>query len=276
MKIIAVDDEPKALQDLWYELEKTGIIPMEAVRTFTSPFKAYEYAKTHTIDLAFIDISLPGISGLEVAKAIRQLKPDSQVIFLTAYSEYTLEAFRVRAFGYLLKPVTSADLRRELEDFFKEHSGGDGFFAQCFGRFGFFSQHSPVIFEREKSRELLAYLIDQRGAFVTQPELVDVLWEGRVNSPALRSQLRNIIFFLRKSLAAYRAEHILLSRRNELAVDTAAFTCDYYDFLKGDERAMAQFQGAYMFSYSWGEETTATLVALKNAVSPCKAGAGSK
>jgi two-component SAPR family response regulator len=185
------------------------------------------------------------------------------IVFLTAYAKYAVDAFQVRAFGYLVKPVTAEAIRQELEAFFKKRGKRKNFFAQCFGRFGFFAQDRPVLFEREKSRELLAYLIDQRGVFITQPELMDVLWEGRTNTPALRSQLRNIIFYLRQSLAAYGAEAVLISRRNELAVDPSAFSCDYYDFLDGVERAVEQFQGEYMLSYSWGEATTATLVALK-------------
>ena len=107
MNIIAVDDERQALRDLCYELQETQLVSLDDVKTFTSPLKACEYARTNQIDLAFLDIELPGTNGLDLAKNLQETSPDCMIVFLTAYAKYAVDAFQVRAFGYLVKPVTA-------------------------------------------------------------------------------------------------------------------------------------------------------------------------
>lgn len=106
MKIscVAVDDEPLALDILADYIGKTSFF--ELAGRFTNPVKAFEFLNDHDVDLLFVDIQMPDMSGLELVSRLRR-KP--VIIFTTAYGEYALEGFKADAIDYLLKPVDYPD-----------------------------------------------------------------------------------------------------------------------------------------------------------------------
>ncbi|OFX61859.1 MAG: hypothetical protein A2066_19025 [Bacteroidetes bacterium GWB2_41_8] len=97
---IAVDDEPKALDVLSIHAAKAPEIDM--VKTFTNPKDALAFLKDNFVDLIFLDINMPAISGLQFAEKL-QSKP--YIIFTTAYSEYAIDSYNFEAVDYLLKPI---------------------------------------------------------------------------------------------------------------------------------------------------------------------------
>lgn len=97
---IAVDDEPKALDVITIHAAKAPEIDL--VKTFTNPKDALAFLKDNFVDLIFLDINMPGISGLQFVERL-QLKP--YIIFTTAYSEYAIESYNFEAVDYLLKPI---------------------------------------------------------------------------------------------------------------------------------------------------------------------------
>ena len=113
LKIIAADDEALALRSIERAVKGTGL--EVEMKTFSDPRAALEYARTNPIDVALLDIQMFGITGVELADQMLVLQPDMNIIFTTAYSEYMGDAFHMHASGYLLKPITAAKLKRELE-----------------------------------------------------------------------------------------------------------------------------------------------------------------
>lgn len=99
IKCIIVDDEPLALDLLESYVLKTPFL--ELMSKFTSPFEAMQYVTANKVDLIFLDIQMPGITGIEFS---RILQNGPKVIFTTAYSQYALEGFKVDALDYLVKP----------------------------------------------------------------------------------------------------------------------------------------------------------------------------
>lgn len=99
IKAIAIDDEPPALQVLESYCSKTNLITLEKV--FTSTVEALKYLEQHVVDLLFLDIHMPAISGIDFYKSLSR---KAIVIFTTAYSEYAVEGFNMKAADYLLKP----------------------------------------------------------------------------------------------------------------------------------------------------------------------------
>lgn len=100
IKSIAIDDEPKALEVI--EIHASKIPYLELLASFTDPKKALEYVKQNYFDLIFLDINMPGLSGLEF---INQLQHKPHIIFTTAYSDFALESYDYEAIDYLLKPI---------------------------------------------------------------------------------------------------------------------------------------------------------------------------
>lgn len=101
MKAIIVDDEPKAIELLTTYLKHFNSIELAA--TFRNGLKAFEYISEKPVDLIFLDINMPHISGISLSK---MLPKSVNVIFTTAYSEFAVESYEVRTLDYLMKPIT--------------------------------------------------------------------------------------------------------------------------------------------------------------------------
>src|SRR6187549_686871 len=101
MKAIAIDDEPIALDIVQSHAAKVPYLELKAV--FTDAFKALEYLQKENVDLIFLDIKMPDISGIDFFKSLPR-KP--MVIFTTAYSEHAVTSFEMDAVDYLLKPFS--------------------------------------------------------------------------------------------------------------------------------------------------------------------------
>ena len=102
MRVIAVDDERLALRQFCIEAE--DIPGVEVVSVFTNPREPLEYIKDNLVEAAFLDIEMPGMSGLELAGKMREIAPELVIIFITGYEQYTLDALKVKADYYLMKP----------------------------------------------------------------------------------------------------------------------------------------------------------------------------
>ena len=105
-----VDDEPLALTVL--ENYIAQVPSLQLVEKFTNPVKALEFLNEHPVDLLFLDIQMPDLLGFDL---IAQLDEKPLFIFTTAYGEHALDAFKVDAIGYLLKPIDSVDFKRVVE-----------------------------------------------------------------------------------------------------------------------------------------------------------------
>lgn len=268
MNIIAIDDERLALHSIVEVIEK--VFSEETIQGFQSTKKLMEYAmqlkkEGNVIDYAFLDIQIYGESGLVLAKLLKECFPKVKIVFCTAYQEYAVEAWKLHAIGYLLKPVTEEAVRETLDAMdrgwqAKEKNACSAIRVQTFGNFEIFVNETLIPFEREKSKELLAYLIDRRGAAVTNAEIAAVLWEGIAEDAKIKNYVKVIITTLRRNLKSVGAEEILQKSRGHLAVDMSKISSDIDDFRKGDILAVNSYHGEYMNNYSWAEFTNASLM----------------
>jgi len=101
MKVIIVDDEPKAIELIVSYLKYFS--SFELLGTFRNGLKALEFLNTQTVDVVFLDINMPHLSGLSLSKMIT---PKTSIVFTTAYSEHALESYDVNTTDYLLKPIS--------------------------------------------------------------------------------------------------------------------------------------------------------------------------
>ena len=111
-RVIIADDEDLILDGGLPILEQ--VMPKAAIVGFTKPSDVIDFAKNNKVDIAFLDIEMGRISGLDVCKRLLDINPKTNVIFLTAYSEYAFEAWDTGACGYLIKPLTPDSVRRQL------------------------------------------------------------------------------------------------------------------------------------------------------------------
>lgn len=111
--IIVVDDNKAVLADSLFVLE--NIVPNAAIMCFNLPQEAIEYAKMNRIDLAILDIEMGTASGLDLCRTLLMINPCTNVIYLTAYPDYSLDAWDTDACGFMVKPLTPEGVRRQLK-----------------------------------------------------------------------------------------------------------------------------------------------------------------
>lgn len=259
MKILAVDDEKLVLDALVDAI--TEAAPEAEIHAFQSGKKALEYAETDICEIAFLDIRLRGMTGLELALQLKMLWPYVNIIFASGYDEYVMEAMKVRASGYILKPVSSEQIRDELENLriplapvrSRNH-------AQTFGNFELFVDGNAVDFDSSRSKELLAFLVDRRGAMVTNGEIAATIWESNTNIASTQAQVRKARANLMSTLKSCGAGEILRVSRYEMGVNPERMSCDYWQLLDHDVRVLNSFRGEYMSGYSWAEPTLGSLM----------------
>lgn len=259
MKALLVDDSKLSVSSLVRVLERVDASMRCEVATGAA--EAIEALRNTSYDVAFLDIEMPGINGLELARRLKLSFPTTNIVFVTGYPEYALDAWNTQASAFLVKPVDEQDVRRALDNLRIPviNPVNSGLYVQCFGNFEVFFDGVPVAFERHHTKELLAYLVDRRGAFVSMGELMAVLWEDRPDTPSLRSQLRTLISDLRRTLSDLGYGQAVVKRRGGVAIAITANECDYYAFVSGDPDAINRYRGEYMCQYSWAESTTALL-----------------
>lgn len=250
---LVVDDEPMVLKDVKETLAKT--VPKCEIAAFSSPLKALEYVREHLFEVAFLDIEMGRTNGIVLAKQLKDIQPQIHIIFVTSHSKYALEAFSVHATGYLMKPVLTDDILRELTFLYGEELSerGTRIRIQTFGGFAIFVDEKPITFRRAKSKELLAYLVYRRGTAITTPQACAVLWEDMPYDRKQKNYFQIVLFDLRTTLREAGIEHILVRSRNSLSIDPSQFECDSYQFMQGDPRAINSYHHDYMCDYSWSE-----------------------
>ena len=254
MDVLIADDE--RMMRIGMEKEVRKAIPDAGIYVASNGEEAIEIFSKVDINLVFLDIEMPGMNGLEVAKRIKEVAPETNIIMTTAYPNYAVKAYKMHIGGYLLKPVDAEDIKEELDNLrhpIEEKTDPEKLKITCFGEFRVEYKGEPLHFTRSKSKEILAYLVARNGASATRVELCDVLWEED-DKKSQKSYIGALIMDLKKSLKSVGLEDVLFHGRNEYRLNTNMVDCDYLEFLKGNPEAIRAYRGEFMNQYSWGEE----------------------
>lgn len=277
MNYLIIDDERIIVEGMEWSLRE--VVGQDAViYTAEDPFTALDIIKNNDIDVIFSDVDMPELNGIELAEEIHKISEDVALVFATGHPHYSLDAWNTCAEAFVLKPVSEDDIRSILgkierkrrrrqqeennisEATSMNNKNQKDVVAMCFGNFELLYKDKPIHFARRKSKELLAYLIDRRGAMITTDEIRSILWEEEADTEEKKGYVRVLANDIRKSFEAIGIENILINDQNRYCIDTARISCDYFDFMNGDEKARRLFQDEYMVQYSWAESTLARLL----------------
>ncbi len=246
MKVLLVDDESLQLVRLENACKK--VLPDAEFSSYTNPVKALQENDKTLFDIAFLDIEMPGINGIQLAKHLKKINPLIKIVFVTAYNEYALQAFKIHAHGYITKPVSEAKVKEEVDELqnIAPLQSSKKLQVKCFGNFEVFHNGEPVKFSYKKSKEVFAYLIDREGAAIDINELNAVIWEE--DHP---SYLRNLIADIQNTLKKLDCRDVFIKRHNEAYIDVDKVDCDAYEYKKNNPNAIRLYRGEYMTQYSW-------------------------
>ena len=260
MNFLLVDDEILALEMLASAVQEA--CPDATLHMFQKTSEALAYLSENPCDVAFLDIQMRGMTGLELAMKCKQLNPKINLIFATGYDAYTSDAMSMHASGYIMKPVTAQKVLHELEDLRHPLSQQAGAKLQikCFGNFDVsLPDGTPLYFQRAKSKEMLAYLVYRRGAPSTIREIGAALFEDGVYDRKQQVYLQKIASSMMQTLKQYNLSSIIQKNYNSIALDTSVVDCDYYRFLNLDPGAVNAYTGEFLSQYTWAEFRTGYL-----------------
>lgn len=248
MNFLLVDDEPLLLRKL--ERAVHSVLPEAQLHPFIDARPALELADSMHVDVAFLDIRMRGLNGLELAKALLEKDETTNIIFCTGFAEYALEAYDVYASAYLLKPITAEQivdamkrLRHPLKQTFRVR-------IQCFGNFEAFCDGEPIPFKLSRTSELLAYLVDRNGAECRSRETIAVLF-GDSDNREYYKKLRGDLIQTFTDLGILDCLYVT---HGALSIIRDRVSCDYFDYKDGK---ITTPPTEYMTQYSFAEVTFA-------------------
>lgn len=208
LNAIIVDNEEPAVNILKILLERTGKV--RVIGSFLHVADALTSLKRSKPHVAFLDIEMPQTNGLELAEKILATDSNIEIIFVTAYNQYALNAFRVNALDYLVKPLSCEDVEQTVARLIKRQGllaradtqPGKGR-VYCFGKFSVYGSASsrPIKWRTSKAEELFAYMLQNLGREVPKWKICEALWP-EYNAGKVDIQLHTTIYKMKKALAS--------------------------------------------------------------------------
>lgn len=256
MIVYVVDDE-KLARELLLDAIKECISDAE-IHEFGDAMSAIEFSEKTRPDIVFTDINMPEINGLDFAKRLKSVNSKVNIVFVTGYSQYAMEAVNLHASGYVTKPITAKKVQEELNNLlYPVDRPKSGVYVHTFGNFDLLVDGEAVKFRREKSKELLALLIDRGRESLSNERIATYLYPESEYDSKAKNQITTIIADLRKTLEEVNAENILIKKWGQLQLNPDNVRCDAYDYWAGEPYAINLFKGEYMENYSWSEDSKA-------------------
>lgn len=214
MIAICVDDEPILLN--WLLKIVSASSDIKQAEAFSNELDALCFAKQHPFDIAFLDIELHNMNGLSLAESLRAINPECGIVFCTGHANYAVDAIgRLNVDGYLLKPIDSAAVQKELDRFKLRYQKTVPLLVVDFssGINIFDKNDKPLHFQRKKTEQLLTILIKQNGESISTRQLCELLWTDSINSQYLyeknENYLSQLFTDLRHTLEKCEAQDIL-------------------------------------------------------------------
>ena len=253
MRVIVVDADKKELKKNSDTIK--NILTDAEIEMFDNPLSALSKARQEEIDIAIINTTLPELDGIELGRYLRELNPFVNIIFVSDVKDYGYDAMEMHASGYMLKPTSQAKIKGELDQlrYAERYNDHKRIFVQTFGNFEFFVDGKPIEFKYSKTKEILAILVNNKGAQTTNGEIIANLWEDDGDPDKKLSYLCNLRQDLQNTFLSLKLEGILLKKRGSMAIAKDRIECDLYDWLEKKKASKYQYTGDYMNQYSWPE-----------------------
>jgi two-component system LytT family response regulator len=230
LRAIIVDDEELSVKRLQRILAESDQI--EICQTFLNPLEAYKFVQANPIEVAFLDISMPEINGMSLSSLLLAHDAAIDVVFVTGYDNYAVQAFDMSALDYLLKPVTAERLERTLVKLSKKQRSAAAVEPRITvllfnGLKIYRTGQEPLKLRSPKTEELFAYLACKKR--VSREDVIDTLWSGMVPEKALKN-LNSTLYYIRKAISTIQIGNYVQSDSHEIWIEESSIYCDLYEF----------------------------------------------
>lgn len=238
IRAIVVDDEQLALRHLIKKLET--IETVEVVSSFSNARDVLKEMKSLDFNVAFLDIELPGLSGLDLADLLKGWNQDVYIVFVTAYRDYAVQAFELHSIDYLMKPIMLERLEKTIfriqEQLEKQpvqqvvvplHS--NTLKIICFKEFAVYHHNIPVKWKTGKVKELFAFFITNLQEPIHRDTIIETLWND-VEYQKAKIQLHTTVSYLRKTLDSMGFPNAITFSNGSYVLEIDHFECDVHQF----------------------------------------------
>lgn len=258
MRAIVLDDEPLMISS-FMRLSK-NIEDLDVTATFEYAEDVIEYAKTHAFEIAFLDIEVSDMSGIECAKILKEKMPELLVVFISAYDDYIHDSNQLGGDDYILKPYNEEILENTMKKMrLLVRRQRKSIYVQMFGRFVIMKDGIPIKLNG-KAKEILALILVKRGKEISNEEIYSTIWELREYSNDKMKVYYNALRRLKNHLKEQGLENLIFSTSRGQIANIEMFDCDYYSWLDGRSGAEEKFKDEFLSEYSWGEYILGNLV----------------
>lgn len=237
IKVIHIDDERPALRGMAHMLKDYSCV--DILGQYIDPYEGLEKVKEIKPDAVFLDINIPQLKGTDIASQILEESPDTVIIFVTAYEEYAIQAFELRATDYLLKPVAKERLKRTIDYLIEikmkreDTPLHEQLHIDTLGKLSiYFQGKEPIKWRTEKTKELFAFLLHHHGKEVSKDYIVDRLWNG-VEVKRAYNQLYNGIYYIRKTLHDYGVKPISIQIKGRYCLTLKEVEVNHMSLIEG-------------------------------------------
>lgn len=247
MKIIIVDDDIITLQSLLNDLIDVNDIEFKFFKDKKEAI--LDYVKENKIDKALLDINMPSISGIELAKELIAIDENFKIAFLTGLNitkEEIDPLIQNNVIGIIYKPYNADDLNHYLKLL---RNSTEVLEVKMFNSFDCYIDGKVVTFSSKKSKELFALLLAYNGKTLEMYDAISQLWPNHDIDKA-KILYRDAVWRLRKTLDECSIRCVTFSR-GSLCLETTNIHCDYYDYLKGKNDL---YNGSFCKSYEFAKD----------------------
>ena len=262
LKIIVVDDEMAALNTFLLNIVDRPDIQYQMFRD--NPEGAIAYAKDNQIDAAFLDIAMPKMNGVDLAKALIKDNSTITIFFITSYTfdeEGTAQALGKNFGGYCYKPYEQGVIVKQLDRLIRQRhqNAARTVRIRTFDAFDIFVDGEPIDFRSKKSKELLAFAVNKNGAYATMGEAVEALWPDK-DSEIGKISYRDSVWKLKRTLNENGLDNLIEFQRGRFRINKEAATCDLLEVYDGTSELTSIV--SYLPTYEWAIDYEATIMDL--------------
>ncbi len=277
MRAVCIDDEHLSLN--YFKKQLTKIDKVHVIGAFTNPLEGKDFVLNENVDVLFLDIEMPSVSGMEIAAQILEVKPNLIIIFVTAFESFAVGAFELNAMDYLVKPVRLDRLRLTIKRIEKQLQARRKGSPQSVDKFRIklapylaFEVKANVFealpWRTSKTQELFIYLLQNNGVIVDKSAITELLWEGYALEKST-SLLYTTIYNIRKQIKPFEEHLVLHNHSNGYLLELRNVEIDLLHWereienlsevssstITAYEEAMNHYSGTYLsgYDYTWLE-----------------------
>ena len=276
IRAILVDDEKMSLELLERKLLEVGGV--EVIKTFTNAKSLINELAELDFQVAFLDIEMPGLTGLDLAEIIQDWNNRIHIVFVTAFNDYAVQAFELDSIDYLLKPVSTKRLGKtiaRIQSSFQSHqvnsitkTKNSSLRIICFSEFAVFYSGEPIRWKTAKVKELFAFFITNLHTYMNRDIIINSLWPD-LDYHKAKILLHTTISHLRKTLNSLGFNEALKFSNQSYMLEMDNFYWDVMEVeqsihklddiahnLEEIEHAIQLYTGMYMErnGYEWAEK----------------------